>query len=186
MIKKPTEVEWRSSRLPTEVEWRSSRLPTLGSDVTGLIHENVGIVTTFAFSKHALQEFRSRHLGEWKYLDHAIFELPRRRATRACVELALMLRALDDTQNITRHAALSKGRFGTLYNTDGTSTPLPYREVFNKIIHAMTIDWDFNDPKEPLIVCYALPDQQARFKWTKATIHISMLATACGGLASKI
>ena len=159
------------------------RLPAMGHEVTAIIHTNMGIVATYAFSFQGLREFRSQRVhGEWKYLDHAIFELPRRRAVRACIELAVMLRALDDTQNLS--PTFSSWTFGTLHDKDDGSTLLKFRDVPNKIIHAESIDFDFTDPKDPMIVCHASSDQQKKFGWTKATIVIGMLAGACGGLAS--
>jgi hypothetical protein len=150
--------------------------PALGTDVMAVIHEDVGIVMTYAFSRKALEDFRSRHHGEWEGLDHAIFELPEKRATRACIELAIMLRALDEAQNIRG----LEGDFGNLYDKKGKPNPLPFREVFNKIIHATSIKWDFSRADVPVIVCEASQREVDGHNWTKAEIRIDNLGTACG------
>jgi hypothetical protein len=158
-----------------------NQLGKLIVETTLIVHKNLAIVMTYAFSVRALQEFRDRLPGDWKHLDRAIFELPERRSRRACVELAVMLRALDDVQDITR---FFQADFGILVKEDGSSEPLPYREVFNKLIHAKRIDWTFDDPKDPYILCVAPADQTKKFGWTKAAIKVTVLAEACGRLVS--
>jgi hypothetical protein len=167
----------------------SADLPALGPDVMAVIHENIGIMMTYAFSREALKRFRSRHHGEWKSLDYAISDLPRKRANRACVELAVMLRALDDAQKISEWGrpdadSVVRGTFGKLYDKEGQSGPLSFREVFNKIIHAKSIEWDFSQPDIPVIVCEAPPQQVEGYGWTKAEIRIDTLGTACGIFAT--
>jgi hypothetical protein len=155
-------------------------IPALGPDVIAVIHENIGIVMTYAFSREALKEFRSRHHGEWENLDYGISVLPRKRANRACIELALMLRSLDEALNIGQY----EGDLGRLYDKSGQSSPLPLREVLNKIIHAKSIEWDFTRPNIPVIVCEASKRQVERHGWTKAEIRIDTLGTVCGMFAT--
>src|SRR5262249_47716371 len=66
-------------------------LPALGPDATAIVRENIGIVMTYAFSKKALEGFRSRHHGDWGGLDHVVFELPERRGHPAFTPPAAML-----------------------------------------------------------------------------------------------
>jgi hypothetical protein len=42
--------------------------PALGTETTFIIHESLGILMTYAFSKHQLQEFRDSRQGDWKHL----------------------------------------------------------------------------------------------------------------------
>jgi len=39
--------------------------------------------------------------GQWKYLDKALFEISVERAEKACMELALFLRIVDDEHEIS-------------------------------------------------------------------------------------
>jgi hypothetical protein len=162
-------------------QWSAAPLTALGTETTAIVHENLAIVMTYAFSVHALQEFRDRPPGDRKHLDRAIFELPERRAKRACVELAIMVRALDDVQDITR---FFQADFGVLVKADGSSGPLSYHDACNKIIHANNLGWAFDDPKDPYILCEAPADQVKAFGWTKAAIKLTVLAEACGRLVS--
>jgi hypothetical protein len=161
-------------------------LPALGTEVTTVILENFAIVMTYAFSQEALVHFYNTHFkGNFRFLQHGFSETPQKKATRSLVELAVMYRALDDAQDITRYLDRDgKERFGDLYKTDGKVERLPLRELPNKIIHADKIEWEFEGHlKDPLIVCHASQNQQDRFKWTKARIPMSALAKACCGLA---
>ena len=157
-------------------------LPALGTEVLTVILENLSIVMTFAFSQEALAKYYGEHYhGRFKFLERAFFDAPHQRAIRACIELAVMYRALDDIQNIT--ARREEESFGDLYNGDEPPKPLRLRDLVNKIIHAQRIEWDFSkDIKEPLIVCFAAANQ-AGFGWTKAEIRVTGLAEACSGLA---
>jgi hypothetical protein len=117
--------------------------------------------------------------------------LPGKRAKRAIIELAYMFRALDDVRQITKHPYVTTHPyvvyhdtgdvFGQLHTLDGTITPLALREVVNKIIHAQSIEWDFGNPKEPLIVCHA-PEADSR-KWTRAEVFVNAFAAVCASLA---
>jgi hypothetical protein len=161
----------------------SEILPALGRDAIIVIQENIGIVMTYAFSREALKEYRSRHQGDWENLDYVISELPQRRANRACIELAVMLRALDDVWDIDGGGA-TNWSWGTLYDKGGQPKPLSLREVLNKIIHAKDIGWDFSEPDMPVIVCTASQDDVRR-DWTKAEIRVAKLGTECGIFAKE-
>ena len=79
-----------------------------------LIYENISIVMTFAFSRVQLETLRrTKFVGEWKYLDHALFDISEKRAARACIELATFIRLLDDQECLADYLSLtSSNPFG--------------------------------------------------------------------------
>jgi hypothetical protein len=172
----------------------SEPLPALGAETAGIIHDNLGIVLTYAFSKPALDEYRRWLMGQrWHLADRVLLELPRQRATRAIIELAVMFRALDSVREITKDDYVATHPYvvyhptgyiyGKLYSFDGEPEPLPLRDVPNKIIHANSIEWSFGNPKEPLIICHAAK-ADTRFKWTRAEVFVKAFAAVCASLAS--
>lgn len=50
----------------------------------------------------------SKFLGEWKYLNKALFDVSAERAEKACLELALFLRMLDDEEKISAYHDATK------------------------------------------------------------------------------
>jgi len=56
--------------------------------------------------------------------------------------------------------------------------------VPNKIIHAKGIDWNFSNPREPLVICHAAEAEHARFDWTRAEVFVKAFAAVCAALAS--
>lgn len=55
--------------------------------LTGLIHKNLSVVMTFAFSRVLLEQLRERRFpANWKYLDKALFRLAEQRAIKACID----------------------------------------------------------------------------------------------------
>jgi hypothetical protein len=77
---------------------------------TTLIHENLAIVLTYAYSYKALQtDLLSTFQGEWKFLRKTIDGLAPERATRAFVELASLLRLLDDREDISGYLRQTGG-----------------------------------------------------------------------------
>jgi hypothetical protein len=159
-------------------------MSVLGIPATLLIHENLGVVMTFVYSRVALIEFRQKRFeGEWKYLEKAIFDLPEQRAIRSVLELGLLFRSIDDSYQMSSRPSFASFIFGELYDADGKNTRLRLRDVANKILHAEKLEWDFTEPDEPKLVCHAHVNQ-ARFGWTRAVIKISNFAAICGGLMS--
>jgi hypothetical protein len=102
-----------------------------------------------------------------------------------------MFRALDDVLEITRHPYVTGHPYGArhpvgyvygrLHRLDGTVEPLPLREVLNKIIHAKSFEWDFGNPREPLIICHAAEADHLR--WTRAEVFVNGFAAVCAALA---
>jgi hypothetical protein len=170
-------------------------LPALGAETMAIIHDNLGIVLTYAFSKPALDEYRGWLIGNrWHAADNVLFELPRQRATRAIIELAVMFRALDSVNEITKHDYVTGHPYvvhhdtgyiyGKLYSLDGEPEPLQLRDVPNKVIHAKSIDWDLSNSKKPLIICHAPEADYPLFKWTRAEVFVNAFAAVCAALAS--
>jgi hypothetical protein len=173
----------------SEAIYSTARLPALGSQTTAVIHENLTVALTFVFSREAMQDHFGWLMSHRWYVNEDVFvELPKQRATRALIELAVMFRALDEVQTISTDQFITTHpyplAYGDLYDLDGKIERLPLEEVPNKIIHAEAIDWDFSKPKEPLAVCHAAKADHKRYKWTKATISITSFAAVCGMLAS--
>ncbi len=148
--------------------------------LTHLIHENLSVLVTFAFSRTPLVSLReSKFRGEWKYLDRALFTVSEQRAERACLELATFIRLLDDDENIASYLRETGGhRFGRVMKKDEPDEPLYLRDLTNKIIHAHHLEWDFSMPDEPKLVCISRqPD-----RWLKAELEVVALAAFCGQL----
>ena len=146
--------------------------------MTQLIHENLSIVMNFAFSRIPLEQLMdTKFQGEWKYLRKALFEISGRKAEKACLELALFMRLLDDQEYVTNH---SKRDFGRLVFRDKPETELNLRHVCNKIIHASDLKWDFATEGNPVLICNSLESE----KWLRAEVDIVSLAAFCGELMS--
>src|SRR5262249_46168007 len=158
-----------------------------GDEPASIIHDHLGVVLTYAFSKPALDEYRGWLIGNrWHVADRVLFEWPKQRATRAIIELAVMFRALDDAREITKDDYVVGHPYAVyqLYDLDGATKPLPLHEVPNKIIHAKGIDWNFSNPREPLVICHAAYADQARFDWTREEVFVKAFAAVCAALAS--
>lgn len=71
---------------------------------TEILHENLSIVMCVAYSRKPLNEMVERvFMGEWDYLRKVLFEISAQRAEKACLELALVLRILDDEFNVSKY-----------------------------------------------------------------------------------
>jgi hypothetical protein len=147
--------------------------------VTDLVHENLEIVMTFAFSRPALKELIvNKFHGEWKYLSKACFEMPEARANRALLELAILLRLIDDHEKTPDYIKKSS-RCGKLIREGGRETKLDFRGASSKIVHAAEVEWQFPEPDRPTIICRPYPPEQWR-----AEIDVRGLAAFCGGIMS--
>lgn len=150
--------------------------------LTTLVHENLSVVMTFVFSRNPLNNLvANRFEGDWKYLRKFVFDIPEKNAIRACIELAVYLRALDDEEKMSQWLRENSGRtFGTVTGLNGKVDPLALRQVANKIIHASDFSWNFSNESEPLLLCIPRDKQT----WTQATIDIVAVAAFCGQLMS--
>ena len=148
--------------------------------LTHLIHENLSVLATFAFSRIHLQSLREHKFqGEWKYLDRALFTVSEQRAEKACLELATFIRLLDDDENVAEYLRQTGGNsLGVVKKRDQPDEPLYLRDLTNKVIHAHHLEWDFTTPDDPKIVCISRqPD-----RWVKAEASVVALAAFCGQL----
>lgn len=153
-------------------------------ELTRFVHENLSIVMTFAYSRSPLIELiEKRFRGEWKYLRKAIFEIPEEKANRAILELAVLLRILDDEEQITEYDNQSGKVWecGRLTLDNGQVKQLSFREFSNKIIHSKTFEWSWPDKGSPKLICYARDDKE---RWKKAEVDLAALAGFCGRLMS--
>jgi hypothetical protein len=151
--------------------------------ITHLIHENCGTLMLFAFSQHALARLRAEKFrGSWEYFDKLCFQLPRARAERAALEMAIHLRVLDVEQGKADwicERSHPEG-FGILVKKDGSSDRLTFREMNNKIIHSVAFEWDFRIADQPKLIC--LPADKEH--WQRAEIDLVALGAYCGMLMS--
>jgi len=152
--------------------------------LTPLIHENLSVLMSFAYSRKPLMEMMGGFSGEWKYLNKALFEISEERAEKACLELALFLRMLDDEEKISEYHAATHNvpDCGRLIMKDGSEKVLTFREVANKVIHSSRLEWDFT--KQPVLVCHARPEQTEKWGWVRAEVNVAGLAAVCGQLMS--
>ena len=147
--------------------------------LTRFLHENMATVLTFAFSQWPIRRLiHEKFEGYWNYLEDFAFGVPERNATRASLEIAVLLRLIEEPP------AYRKWGFGVIYGTDGTTKPLSLKELTNKIIHAEQLSWDLSDEKAPKLLCIAPDAQKEKYKWTKAEVDIVTLAAHCGTIMS--
>ena len=151
--------------------------------VTRLIHENLSIVMSFAYSQKPLAEMvEGKFAGEWKYLNKALFDISTERAEKASLELALFLRMLDDEEKISDYHAATKNvpNCGRLIMKDGSERVLTFREVANKLIHSSRLEWDCLKNSEPSLICHTRDKEH----WLRAEIDLVAVAAVCGQLMS--
>jgi len=147
--------------------------------LTRFLHENMATVITFAFSHWPIRRLiDEKFKGYWEYLEDFAFGVPERNATRACLEIAVLLRLIEEPP------AYRKWSFGVIYGIDGTTKLLSLKELTNKIIHAEELSWDLSDEKAPKLLCIAPDAQKEKYKWTKAEVDIVTLAGHCGTIMS--
>jgi hypothetical protein len=151
--------------------------------LTQLVRENLSVIMCYAYSQERLKGMLEANFGgEWKYLNKALFEISAARAEKACLELALFLRTVDEEQSISAYRAATRNipNCGKLIMKDGTEKPLPFREFANKVIHASQFEWDVFGKSEPRLVCHTRDKE----KWLRAEIDLVALSSVCGGLMS--
>lgn len=110
-----------------------------------------------------------------------MLELPAQRAERASLELAVLLRYLDDERGLSDqyrgHSAID---FGRLHAKNGSVLALDLRDVVNKIIHAVSFEWDLSAPERPVLVALSRDAE----RWTRAEIDVAALCVVCGELVA--
>lgn len=127
----------------------------LSLPLTQLIHDNLSVVMTFAFSRNALEKFiDTKFRGEWKYLYKALFTVSEQRAAKAFIEMASFIRLLDDQEDISGYLKQTGGHgFGQVIKEGKPDEVLYLRDFTNKIMHAANFEWDFTDPENPILIC---------------------------------
>ena len=154
-------------------------MPTLSLPVAQLIRENASVLMTYAFSRTAIQDlFAKTFEGEWMDFRETVFDFSEHRAQRASLELAILLRYVDDERGVSKTFE-KQLIFGSVHYSDGSEEDLSLREVANKIVHAAAFDWDLSRPLKPMIVC--LPRDKQR--WQRANIELVAVVAACGRLS---
>src|ERR1035437_805333 len=125
--------------------------------LTQLIHENLSIIMCFVYSRRPLEKMvDTKSVGEWKYLNKALFEVSEKRAEKACLELALFLRMIDDEEKVSEyHKTSSIPNCGRLIMKDGGEEALTFREATNKMIHASKFEWRITEKSSPALICYS-------------------------------
>ena len=154
--------------------------------LTKLINENLSIVMTFAFSQKPLVNLLNTNFaGEWKYLRELLFEVSELRANKACLELAMFIRILDDDEKISDDfKKANHPGFGRLIQSDKTEKELSIRDLANKIIHASKLTWDFSTENKPILICKSRQETQEDKKWIQADINLVNLAAFGGEIMS--
>jgi len=149
--------------------------------LTQLIHENLSVLMTFCFSRNQLEKLvETKFIGEWKYLRKGLFDVSEKRAEKACLELAMFLRLLDDEEKLSEYERHKTNplNYGKLTFSEKPEQIIELRDVCNKIIHASGYQWDFSDEDKPKLVCTSREPE----RWVRAEIDIVNLATFCGEL----
>jgi len=144
-----------------------------------LIRENLSILMTFAYSQPELSQlWIQRYGGRLDRLGAVLFRESEQRAIRACVELAALLRLLDDRENLNEYLKTSNfAALGVLKMDDGSEEPLYIRDVTNKIMHADSYQFQVLVTRfDHKLICKARPDE----RWVTAEIDLVALAVVCG------
>jgi hypothetical protein len=164
-------------------------------ELTRLLHDNMATVMTFVFSQAPIKRLINERVmpppGSKKGLLRPYpegmhdfsFEVPHRNATRACREIAVLMRLIyEQIKDKDRFGLMTPARlgyFGVVHRTDETTELLSLPELTNKIIHAKDLSWDLSNEKAPKLICTAPAAQQERFKWVRAEVDIVSLAFFC-------
>jgi hypothetical protein len=151
--------------------------------LTRLVHENLSIVMCYAYSQARLTKMMNeKSEGAWKYLNKALFDISAQRAEKACLELALFLRTVDEEENISAYHTATKNApvCGKLFMKDGSENPILFREFANKVIHASGFEWDVLGDSDPKLICHTRDKE----KWLKAEIDLVAISFVCGQLGS--
>jgi hypothetical protein len=111
-----------------------------------------------------------------------LFLIPEERVEKACLELALFLRMVDDEAEVSAYQAKVKSvpNCGKLIMKDGSEKPLAFRAVANKVIHSSRLEWKFSKNADPVLVCHTRDDE----KWLRAEVNVVAVAAVCGCLMS--
>ncbi|HWA69150.1 MAG TPA: hypothetical protein VG821_04870 [Rhizomicrobium sp.] len=149
-------------------------------EITRLIHENFWTILAFAFGRPIVAKvIADRFKGEWKYLNKTVYERAEVLADRALLEMATQMRILDDAEKLSdRYKVLGSPALGEVLQADGNKTPLYFRDMTNKVIHAAVFQWELSNSHDPKVIC--LPHDGER--WKSARLDIVPLMSVIGSL----
>src|SRR5262245_46996117 len=137
--------------MTTEPKANASRIP-MPMPLARLIYENFSFIMMFACSRRELARvIETAFTTEWKYLYPALVEVPIQRVTRACLELGMLLRVLDEEQGLSDILQTTVkdplGRtlaLGRVIKEGARAEPLYFRDMTNKLVHASSYEWDLS------------------------------------------
>jgi hypothetical protein len=122
-----------------------------------------------------------KFVGEWKYLNQVLFDISEKRAEKACIELALFLRMIDDDEEISAYnKSTGHPNCGRLIMKNKSQEKMTFRDVANKVIHASRLEWKIRGRSAPLLICHGRDKE----RWVRADVNIVSLAGVCGQLMS--
>lgn len=141
-----------------------------------IINENLTSVLMFVYSYKNLTGQLDGRRGGWEVLSKVIKELSSARAKRAVVELGILVRFLDDSNQIPDFLKdLEETYLGFVVGGSESGKQLSLREVSNKIVHSREFKWDFKLPEKPKLVCISNQPQ----RWESAEIDILEFSLLC-------
>jgi len=144
-----------------------------------MIHENFLTVLSYAFSAPSVRRvIEECFAGEWGPLNDTTNEMAELRADRALLELAVQLRVLDDQEGINEYLKRS-GKpliFGEVLQGDNTATPLFFRDLTNKILHADRFNWVFGSDNDPQVTLFSRDPKH----WQRAKVSIVAMMAFVG------
>jgi len=149
-------------------------LPALGVGVFAALRESLATIVTYAYSRRDISS---------RWVDSPFLETAQRQAERACIEMAALGRAglgaagsEMSKEYIEREGLpLACEPVGWIDRPSGERADLTARDAFNKIIHAASFDWGYDDGEDPLLVCYCPESERARHDWIQGSIRIADL-----------
>jgi hypothetical protein len=87
----------------------------------------------------------------------------------------------NDKENLSSYfKQTNRQPLGRIIKKEGVDEELHFRDLTNKILHSSGIEWSFDDPDNPVLICHS--DEPER--WVKAEIPLLNLAALCGGFMS--
>jgi hypothetical protein len=148
----------------------------LNSDAERQINEHIATIMAFTCSRKRLAVLVESDPGtDWSYLKPVFFEVAKRQAERALLELGLYLRIVDDSGDrfLSGYKSKEGASFGVVVMRDGSRKALSFREAPNKIIHAASYRWEaLAESGNPVVTCLAGTPQDGRDNWVEASIDL--------------
>jgi hypothetical protein len=141
------------------------------------IYDNLWTVLSYAFAQPVVNAVIDKRLiGQWKYLRQTVNENAELRAGRALLEMATLLRVLDDADRLSDLLAQDEQRpLGRVVQADGTTTDLHFRDMTNKLIHGDSYEWQLGGDDPRIIVHSNEPK-----RWRSAEIGVVRLMGLIG------